>query len=116
MKRDIHTFLAKCDTYQRHKGKTIKAPGTLQLLLIPPTIWMDISMDFIVGLPKSSNKLVIMVVVDCLSKYAHLCSLQQPFIASTMDQIFMDNIFKLHGMPHSIVSNRYPNFTSNFWQ
>ena len=62
-------------------------------------------MYFIVGLPKSSNKSVIMVVIDCLSKYAHLCALKHPFTASTMDQLFMDHIFKLHGMPHSIVSN-----------
>ena len=62
-------------------------------------------MDFIVGLPKSGNKSVIMVVVDCLSKYAHLCALQHPFTASTMAQLFMDHIFKIHGMPHSIVSD-----------
>jgi hypothetical protein len=73
-------------------------------------------MDFIVGLPKSGNKLVIMVVVDHLSKYAHLCALQHPFTTSTMAQIFMDKVFKLHGMPHSIVSDHEPNFTNNFWQ
>jgi hypothetical protein len=73
-------------------------------------------MDFIVGLPKSSNKSVIMVVVDRLSKHAHLCALQQPFTSSTMAQFFMDNIFKLHGIPHSIVSYRDPTFTNNFWQ
>jgi hypothetical protein len=73
-------------------------------------------MDFIVGLPKLGNKSVIMVVVDRLSKYAHLCSLQHPFTTSTMAQIFMDHIFKLHGMPHSIVSDRDPTFTNNFWQ
>jgi len=73
-------------------------------------------MDFITGLPKSGNKSVIMVVVDRLSKYAHLCALQHPFIASTVAQIFMDQVFKLHGMPHSIVYDRDPNFTSNFWQ
>jgi hypothetical protein len=73
-------------------------------------------MDFIVGLPKSGNKSVIMVVVDHLSKYAHLCALQHPFIASIVDQIFKDHIFKLHGMPHSIVSYRDPTFTNNFWQ
>jgi hypothetical protein len=77
---------------------------------------MDISMDFIVGLPKLGNKSVIMVVVDHLSKYAHLCSLQHPFTTSTVAQIFMDNIFKLHGMPHSIVSDHDPTFTNNFWQ
>jgi hypothetical protein len=47
-------------------------------------------MDFIVGLPKSGNKSVIMVVVDRLSKYAHLCALQHPFTTSIMAQLFMD--------------------------
>jgi hypothetical protein len=73
-------------------------------------------MDFITGLPKSGNKSVIMVVVDRLSKYAHLCALQHPFTTSTMAQIFMDQVFKLHGMPHSIVYNHDLTFTSNFWQ
>jgi hypothetical protein len=116
MKKDVCTFVSECDVFQRNKGETIKPPGTLQPLSIPPTIWRDISMKFIVGLPKSGNNSFIMVVVDCLYKYAHLCSIQHPFTTSTMDQIFMDHIFKLHGMPHYIVSNRDPNFTNNFWQ
>jgi hypothetical protein len=105
MKHDIHTFVVDSYVCQHKKGETIKAPGTLQPLLIPPTIWRDISMDFIVGLPKSYNKSVIMVVVDCISKYAHLCTLQHPFTASTMAQILMDNIFKIHDMLDSIVSD-----------
>jgi hypothetical protein len=56
-------------------------------------------MDFIVGLPKLGNKSVIMVVVDRLSKYTHLCVLQHPFTYSTMAQVFIDHIFKLHGIP-----------------
>jgi hypothetical protein len=102
--------------YQRNKGETVKSLGTLQPLLIPPAIWKDISMDFITGLPKSRNKSVIMVVVDCLSKYAHFCALQHPFIAPMVAQIFMDQVFKIHGMLHSIVFYRDPTFTSNLWQ
>ena len=73
-------------------------------------------MDFIVGLPKSGYKSVIMVVVDRLSKYAHFFALQHPFTTFTVAQIFMDHIFKLHGMPHSIVSDRDPTFTRKFWK
>jgi hypothetical protein len=73
-------------------------------------------MDFITRLPKSGNKSVIMVVVDRLSKYAHFCALQNPFTTSTVAQLFMDQVFKLHGMTHSIVSDRDPTFTINFWQ
>jgi hypothetical protein len=101
---------------QRNKGETVKFSGTLQLLLIPPAIWKDISMDFITGLPKSGNKSAIMVIVDHLSKYPHFCTLQHPFTASMVAQMFMDQDFKLHGILHSIVSNRDPTFTSNFWQ
>jgi hypothetical protein len=76
----------------------------------------DISIDFIVVLPKFVNKSAIMVVVDRLFKCAHFCALQHPFTTSTMAHIFMDHIFKLHGMPHSIVSNIDPTFTNNFWK
>jgi hypothetical protein len=116
MKHDIHTFVAECDVFQRNKVEIVKSPGTLQSLPIPHAIWKDISMDCITGLPKSGNKLVIMVVVDCLSRYDHLCALQHPFTTSTVAQIFMDQVFKLHGMPHSIVFYCDPTFTSNFWQ
>jgi hypothetical protein len=90
MKQDIHNFVVECDVCQRNKGKTINSLRTLQLLPIPPAIWRDVSMDFIIGLPKSRNKSIIMVVVDRLSKYAHLYSLQHPFTTSTVAQIFMD--------------------------
>jgi hypothetical protein len=108
--------LTECDFCQCNKGEKIKSTGTLQPIPIPPAIWRDISMDFIVGLPKSGNKSIIMVFVDHLSKYSHLSVIQHPFTASTMAQIFMDHVFKLHGMPHSIISNRDPTFTSNVWQ
>jgi hypothetical protein len=116
MKHDVHTFVAECDVCQHKKGETVKSLGTLQLLPIPPAIWWDISMDFIVGLPKSRNKPVIMVVVDHLSKYAHFCALQHPFTVAIVAQLFMDQVFKLHDMPHFIVYDRDTNFTNNFWQ
>jgi hypothetical protein len=73
-------------------------------------------MDFITGLPKSGNKSVVMVVFDRLSKYAHFCALQHPFTTSKVSQIFMDQVFKFHGMPHSIIYDHDPTFTSNFWK
>jgi hypothetical protein len=90
MKHDICKFVDECEVCQHNKGETVKSPGTLQPLSIPPSIWKDISMDFITGLPKLGNKSVIMVVVDSLSTYAHFCALPHPFTASTVAQIFMD--------------------------
>jgi hypothetical protein len=57
-----------------------------------------------------------MVVVDSLSKYSHFCALQHAITASIVPQIFMDNIFKLHGMYHSIVYDQDSTFTKNNWQ
>ena len=68
------------------------------------------------GLPKGSKKLVIVVVVDQLSKYDYFCSLQHPFTPTSIAEIFLDHILKLQGMPTSIVYDHDPIFTSNFWQ
>jgi hypothetical protein len=62
-------------------------------------------MDFVDGLPKSQGKYVIFVVVDRLSKYAHYTPLKYPYSAMSVAQVFFDNIFKLPGMPTSIVSD-----------
>jgi len=72
-------------------------------------------MDFIIGLPMSEGKSVIMVVVDRLTKYAHFCALSHPFKSSTIATEFMETIQKLHGNPKIIVSDRDPIFTGNFW-
>ena len=73
-------------------------------------------MDFVEGLPKAGGKNVIMVVVDRLTKYSHFIPLAHPFTVSTITTAYMDYVFKLHGNPHTIVSDRGPTFTSQFWQ
>lgn len=98
---------------QRWINQASKHPPTPTLLA---AIWTDISMDFIVGLPKVGNKSVIMVVVDRISKYSHFSALMHPFTPSMVMQIIMDYIFKLHGMPMSIMSDQEPTFTSKFSQ
>jgi hypothetical protein len=72
-------------------------------------------MDFIEGLPKSEGYIVIMLIVDRLSKYAHFILVKQ-YTASSIAQLFLDNIVKLHGMPQSIVSDRDTIFVSSFWK
>src|ERR1700733_12646935 len=72
-------------------------------------------MDFIIGLPKSEGKSVIMVVVGRLTKYAHFRALSHPFKSRTISTAFMETIQKLHENPKIIVSDRDPIFTGNFW-
>lgn len=71
-------------------------------------------MDFIVGLPLCHGKSVIMVVVDRLTKYAQFLSLAHPYTATIVAPLFVENVFKLHGMPSTIVSDRDPIFLSVF--
>lgn len=59
---------------------------------------------------------MIFVVVDKLTKYAHFLPMSHPFTAVKVDQIFLDNVYKLHGFPSTIVSDRDPIFMSIFWK
>ncbi|GJY92285.1 retrotransposon-related protein [Tanacetum coccineum] len=71
-------------------------------------------MDFIEGLPMSKGKLVVMVVVDRLSKYSYFIPLSHPFIAIQVAQAFLDNIYKLHGLPKDIISLAEYWYNTNF--
>jgi hypothetical protein len=115
LKSDIQKFVVECLVCQQNKVETIKTPSLLQPLSIPSQRWEEVSMDFIMGLPKFEGKSVIMVVVDRLMKYAHFCALSHPFNTSTVATAFMETIQKLHGTPKIIASDRDPIFTGNFW-
>jgi hypothetical protein len=73
-------------------------------------------MDFIDGLPVSRQYNCLLVVVDKLTKYAHFIPVRHPYNASKIAEVFVDNVYRLHGMPQNLVSDRDPVFTSHFWQ
>jgi hypothetical protein len=74
-------------------------------------------MDFIIGLPKSTKPNdAIMVVVDKLSKDSHFIPVKSTCKAIDIVIIFMKEIFRLHGMPKEIISDRDMKFTSSFWK
>jgi len=91
-------------------------PGLLQPIQILKEVWEDVSMDFIEGLPKSFGKEVIFVVVKRFNKYAHFAALNHPFSAMDVVQTYLDHVFKLHGWPKSIISDRDRVFLNDFRQ
>jgi hypothetical protein len=87
----------------------------LQPLPIPEKKWEVITMDFIIGLPRTNKQHdSIMVVVDKLKKATHFVPMKTMHTSTNIVEIFMKEIARLHGIPREIVSNRDTKFTSNF--
>jgi hypothetical protein len=87
-----------------------RALVTAPLLQLP-----DFSRQFVIDCDASGSGFVILTVVDHFSKFAHFIALSHPYSANSVARAFFDNIVRLHGFPCSIVSDRDPIFTSNFW-
>ncbi|GKE63471.1 retrotransposable element Tf2 [Tanacetum coccineum] len=109
-------FVRNCNVFQTIKPELVPYPGLLQPLPIPNQIWYEISMDFVDSLPMSKGKIVIMVVVDRISKMGHFIPLSHPYTAITVSQSFLDNIYKLNGLTKLIVSDKDTFFLSRFWK
>ncbi|KAK9666362.1 hypothetical protein RND81_14G179600 [Saponaria officinalis] len=73
-------------------------------------------MDFIEKLLKSQGKDTIFVVVDKLDKYAYFMISSHLYTAEKVAHVFFDQVFRLHGLPKTIVSDMYKIFLSRFWQ
>ena len=116
MRRMVKEFLQTCEVCQQYKADCMKPTGLLQPLPIPTQIWLEISMDFIEGLPNSNGHSVIMVIVDHLSKYAHFIPLKHPYTTVTVAKVFVSNVVRLHGIPTLVINDRDKVFTSAFWQ
>jgi hypothetical protein len=115
MKSVVREFVRNYHTCQQAKPERVLSPGLLQPLPIPSGPWEMATMDFIDGLPQSRQFNCILVVVDKLSKYAHFIPLTHPYTASKVVDLFVDSVYRLHGMPQSLVSDRDLVFTSKFW-
>jgi hypothetical protein len=116
MTKSVHTFVNNCTICQQAKTDRAKYPGLLQPLPVPDAAWQVISFNFIKGFPRSGRYNCILVVVDKFSHYAHFLPLSHPFSAADVAIVFVDNIYKLHGPPEQIISDRDRIFNSLFWR
>jgi hypothetical protein len=112
----VHDFVRAYATYQHNKTAHLHPAGLLRPLEVPSVVWADIAMDFIEGFPKVSGKTVILTVIDRFSKYAHFIPLGHPYTATMVGRAFFASVVRLHDLLSSIVSDRDPVFTSNFWR
>jgi len=116
MRKFVHNFCDKCITCRKAKSK-VQPHGLYTPLPIPTMPWVNISIDFILGLPKTSKgKDSIFVVVDRFSKMAHFIPCHKVDDACYIANLFFKEVVCLHGLPRSIVSDRDSKFLSHFWR
>uniref|UniRef100_A0AAV1URY1 Uncharacterized protein n=1 Tax=Peronospora matthiolae TaxID=2874970 RepID=A0AAV1URY1_9STRA len=112
----VRKYVRACEVCPRVKSSpSLRAP--LQPLPVPAECWESISMDFVFGLPKDARgNTGILVFVDRFSKMVHLVAVPETITASGCACVFIDTIFRLHGFPRELVSDRDPRFTADFWR
>ena len=117
LKPDVKNFVRSCQKCQESKGTNKKPGGLLRPFPPPQRKWEVISMDFMFKLPKTKDGYDgIMVVVDKLSKRTHFVPLTKNQKSENVAEIFYKEIYKHHGLPRVIVSDRDTRFTSKFWE
>lgn len=110
--RDVYQHVQECEVCQKNKVEIVASVGVLQSLLILGRVWEDRSMVFLEGHPPSIGKTIVLVVVDGLSNYAHFIPLKHFFSAEKVAQLLVKNVYKLHGLPQNIMSDRDTIFLS----
>ena len=110
--RDTGRYVEGCDLCQRMKNRTEEVTGKLKLSEILEKLWIHLMVDFITKLPVVAGKDAILVVCDRLSKMAHFVATMEGTSAEGLARLYRDNIWKLHGLPESIVSDREPQFAA----
>jgi hypothetical protein len=111
----VTQYVQTCTSCQRNKATNQLPAGLLHPLPIPSQPWDSVSMDFIAQLPPANNGHdAIIVFVDRLTKMVHLASTSTTVTAEGTAQLFADHVFKLHGVPKDIVTDRGSTFVAQF--
>ncbi|GKB45556.1 putative reverse transcriptase domain-containing protein, partial [Tanacetum coccineum] len=117
IKAIIAEYVCKCLTCSRVKAECQKPSGLLLKPEIPMWKWERITMNFIIKLPKTSNRHdTIWVIVDRLTKSAHFIPTRETDSMETLTRLYIKEIVSQHGVPISIISDHDSYFTSRFWK
>jgi len=108
----VKQYIEGCDACQRNKNRTEQPAGKLIPNSIPEKPWMHILADFITKLPLAQGYDSILVVVDQLTKMVHFILTMEKTSAEGLVRLFRDNVWKLHGLPESIILDRGPQFAA----
>ena len=110
--RDVGKYVEGCDLCQRMKNRTEELAGKLKLSEVPKKSWSHLTVDFITKLPVVAGKNAVLVVCDRLSKMTHFVATTEGTSAEGLARLFQDNVWKLHGLPESVVLDRGPQFVA----
>lgn len=116
MRDSVMQYIRNCHICQRSRTSRHAPYGVLRPMPIPVHPWQDISMDFVTGLPWSEGFDAIWVVVDRLTKQRHLIPCTTNIDSAGLADLFIREVFRLHGLPDTIVSDRGPQFAAGFWK
>ena len=114
LKEDIKKYIQGCFKCQQNKVQHQRKTGELHPLEIPQGPWQEISIDIIGPLPKSNGMDAIVVIVNRFTKMIRLKAATTNISLEGITNIYRDDIWKLHGVPRKILSDRGPQFASKF--
>lgn len=119
MRAEVQDYIGSCGTCQGVVARRHRPYGSLESLPIPRRPWVEISMDFITGLPASyyNGREVdsILVIVDRYTKYSLFLPVLVTINAAGLAELFHREVELIFGAPEGIITDRGPVFTSQFW-
>ena len=116
LKEDVKKYVQGCAKCQQNKVQHQKKAGKLHPLEIPEGPWQDIRINMIGPLPRSNEMDAILVIVDRFTKIIRLKAMTTNLSSEVVAKIYRNEIWKIHGIPKTILSDRGPQFASKFME